>query len=124
MLGWQELILIFALLLFVFGPEKLPGIARELGKAMREINKATSGIKKELNRISSDSLENVRSSSTGSSQPFLKAADARKIDKNLSDIAKKLNLSTEGKTNENIAEEIIERINKREKASNSTIVKR
>jgi sec-independent protein translocase protein TatA len=124
MLGWQEVILIFVILLFVFGPTKLPKIARELGKAMREFNKATSGIKKELNRISSDSLENVRSSSTGSSQPFLKAADAWKIDKNLSDIAKKLNLSTEGKTNENIAEEIIERINKREKASNSTIVKR
>jgi sec-independent protein translocase protein TatA len=41
MLGWQEMILVFAILLLVFGPTKLPKIARELGKAWNEFNKAS-----------------------------------------------------------------------------------
>jgi len=56
-LGWQEVILIFAILLFVFGPTKLPKIAKELGRAMREFNKAGSYITKA-----------VRPSSTGASR--------------------------------------------------------
>jgi sec-independent protein translocase protein TatA len=124
MLGWQELILIFALLLFVFGPTNLPKIARELGKAMREFNKATSGLATELNKVTSDSMKDVRSSSTGDSRPSLKAADKWKIDKTLSDIAKKLNIDAEGKTNEQIAREINERLDSQEKASNITAVKR
>lgn len=114
MLGWQEVVLIFAILLFVFGPTKLPKIARELGKAMREFNKASSGLTKA-----------VQPSSTGASRSPLRAADKLKRDKALSDIAKKLNVTTEGKTNEQITKEIIEKIeSKKEKASNTKAVKR
>lgn len=124
MLGWQEVVLIFAILLFVFGPTKLPKIARELGKAMREFNKAASDFEKEINKASSGSTKAVRPSSTGASRPPLRAAYKLKRDKALSDIAEKLNLTTEGKTNEQITKEIIEKIESREKASNTKAVKR
>jgi len=44
MIGWQEIILILAILLIVFGPAKLPKLARELGKAWNTIVKASSGL--------------------------------------------------------------------------------
>ncbi|MFQ6126873.1 MAG: twin-arginine translocase TatA/TatE family subunit [Candidatus Heimdallarchaeota archaeon] len=44
MLGFQEVILIFAILLLVLGPSKLPEMARAIGKAVREFNKASRGL--------------------------------------------------------------------------------
>jgi TatA/E family protein of Tat protein translocase len=43
-LGTQELLLIFAIALLIFGPKKLPELARSTGKAIREFRKASSGI--------------------------------------------------------------------------------
>ena len=44
MLGWPEVLLIFVVLLFVFGPKKLPQLAKDLGKAWQEFKLASSGI--------------------------------------------------------------------------------
>ena len=44
MIGWPEMIFILVILLFVFGPSKLPKIAQDLGKAWREFTNITSGI--------------------------------------------------------------------------------
>ncbi|RUM45606.1 MAG: twin-arginine translocase TatA/TatE family subunit [Desulfurobacterium sp.] len=43
-LGTQELLLIFAIALLIFGPKKLPELARSTGKAIREFRKASSGL--------------------------------------------------------------------------------
>jgi TatA/E family protein of Tat protein translocase len=43
-LGPTELIFILALALIVFGPKKLPEMARSLGKALQELKKASQGI--------------------------------------------------------------------------------
>ena len=124
MLGWQEVVLIFAILLFVFGPTKLPKIARELGKVMREFNKAASGFEEKINKASSGLTEAVRPYPKVSTPP-LRTADRWKRDKALSDIAKKLNVTTEGKTNEQITKGIIEKIEgKKEKASDTKAVER
>jgi TatA/E family protein of Tat protein translocase len=65
-LGVQELLLIFALILIVFGPRKIPEIGRMLGKAMGEFRKATDDLKntierevrlEELKKITPPSLE-------------------------------------------------------------------
>ena len=90
MVGWQEMILIFAILLLVFGPTKLPKIARELGKAWNEFNKASSGV-----------IETISSVQT-----------AKNEDKNnpLLEVARKLDVSTEGKTDEQLKEEILTKI--------------
>ena len=90
MVGWQEMILIFAILLLVFGPTKLPKIARELGKAWNEFNKASSGV-----------IETISSVQT-----------AKNEDKNnpLLEVARKLDVSTEGKTDEQLKEENLTKI--------------
>ncbi|MCL6473374.1 MAG: twin-arginine translocase TatA/TatE family subunit [Firmicutes bacterium] len=43
-MGPSELILILALALIIFGPRKLPEIAKSLGKAIGEFKKASQGI--------------------------------------------------------------------------------
>jgi sec-independent protein translocase protein TatA len=48
MLSISHLIIIFLVALIVFGPEKLPELARTLSKAMLEFNKATGGLKQTL----------------------------------------------------------------------------
>jgi TatA/E family protein of Tat protein translocase len=41
-IGFQELIVLFVVALLVFGPDKLPGMARSLGKAVTAFRKASS----------------------------------------------------------------------------------
>lgn len=48
MLSISHLIIIFLVALIVFGPEKLPDLARNLSKLMREFNRATSGLRESL----------------------------------------------------------------------------
>ncbi|MBE0448108.1 MAG: twin-arginine translocase TatA/TatE family subunit [Actinobacteria bacterium] len=43
-LGPQELIVVLAIALIIFGPKRLPEIARSLGKAIGEVKKASQGI--------------------------------------------------------------------------------
>jgi Tat protein translocase TatB subunit len=49
-IGLQELILIGAIALIVFGPRKLPQMARTVGKMMSEFRKATSDFKETWER--------------------------------------------------------------------------
>jgi len=46
-LGWQELLIIFLIVLLVFGARRIPDIARSLGKATKEFKKAKDNIVKE-----------------------------------------------------------------------------
>ena len=39
-LGWQELLLVFMIVLLLFGAKRLPEIARSLGKASNEFKRA------------------------------------------------------------------------------------
>ncbi len=44
-IGFPELLIILAIALIVFGPDKLPELAKGFGKAMREFKKATQDVK-------------------------------------------------------------------------------
>ena len=46
--GWTELLLIFLVILLVFGAKRIPEIARGLGRGIREFKDATTDIKREL----------------------------------------------------------------------------
>lgn len=102
LLGWPETLLILAILLFIFGPTKLPEIARDLGKAWREFTKASSGI--------AEAVESpINPKSKGSERETLVS------------IARKLNINTEGKTTEQIANEIVMKAKSKEKADSKTV---
>lgn len=47
-LGMQELILILALVLLIFGPKRLPEIGRSIGKGLKEFRGATKDFQKNL----------------------------------------------------------------------------
>ena len=49
-LGFQELLLIAVVALFVFGPERLPELARQAGKAIARFRRETSKSVAELKR--------------------------------------------------------------------------
>lgn len=49
-LGTQEVVLILFAALMLFGGEKLPELARGLGKGIREFKDASDGVKREIHR--------------------------------------------------------------------------
>jgi sec-independent protein translocase protein TatA len=49
-LGAPEMVLIFVLVLVLFGGQKLPEFARGLGKSIREFKKAAAGVEEEFKR--------------------------------------------------------------------------
>ena len=49
-MGGTELVVVFVAVLLLFGPKKLPELARGLGKGIREFKKASSEVTDELHR--------------------------------------------------------------------------
>lgn len=48
-LGMSELLVIMFIVLLLFGPKKLPELARGLGKGLNEFKRAANDVKNELN---------------------------------------------------------------------------
>lgn len=57
-LGPAELILIFVVVLIIFGPGKLPEIGKGMGKAISEFKKSSSEIQKEITDSIKETDEN------------------------------------------------------------------
>ncbi len=47
-LGFNEILIIFIIILLLFGGRKIPELMRGLGKGVREFNDAKSNVRKEL----------------------------------------------------------------------------
>ena len=62
-IGLPELLIILAIALIVFGPNKLPELAKAVGRAMREFKKATDEVKESFVAETKD-LEEVKDSLT------------------------------------------------------------
>jgi sec-independent protein translocase protein TatA len=50
-IGFQELLVILLILLLLFGANKLPELARGLGKAIGEFKKSVNDVKKEVEDV-------------------------------------------------------------------------
>ncbi|NOZ55422.1 MAG: twin-arginine translocase TatA/TatE family subunit [Calditrichaeota bacterium] len=48
-IGMQELLVIFLVVLLLFGSKNLPELARSLGRGIQEFRRAAEDVKKELN---------------------------------------------------------------------------
>ncbi|MEY4686965.1 MAG: hypothetical protein RIR76_988 [Verrucomicrobiota bacterium] len=53
-LGGPEMLLVLVIVLLLFGGDKLPEFARGMGKTMRELKKAASGVEDEFRRAMED----------------------------------------------------------------------
>jgi len=62
-IGLPELLIIGAIALIVFGPNKLPELAKAFGRAMREFKKATEEVKESFEAETRD-LEEIKSTIT------------------------------------------------------------
>ena len=47
-IGWQELVLVMVLLLVVVGPERLPGVAYQIGRAVRTMQQYARAVRDEF----------------------------------------------------------------------------
>jgi len=84
--GQEWLVVLIALvIILIWGPSKLPSLARGMGEAIREFRKAASGVAE----------EEVR-----------RVEKKEEIDQKIIEMARSLGISTEGKTREQILDEI------------------
>jgi sec-independent protein translocase protein TatA len=92
LVGYEWLVVIAVIaIIFLWGPQKLPELARSIGLARKEFDKA------------SKEITATGASATTASQP---SGDALIL------AAKDLGISTEGKTKEQIAKEVAEKASK------------
>jgi len=87
-LGWPELTLIILILLLIFGPSKLPQLARSAGETVREFRKASAG-----------TIETV-------------GETVKPVEATIMDLAKTMEVNVEGKTPTQVAEEIVKKLKK------------
>ena len=57
--GTPELFVILLVVLLLFGPDKLPELARNIGKGVREVKKMTSEFQRNMN-LHDDDFKNER----------------------------------------------------------------
>lgn len=100
--GGQEWILILLLIFILFGASKLPEVARSLGKSMGEFKKAQREAEMELREFE----RNLREGK------YTQSEKRRKLEK----IAKDLGIDPEGKSDDELLEEINKALPKTEKA--------
>jgi len=79
-IGIGELIVVLIIAFVVVGPDKLPQIARTLGKGFHELRRATEGIREEMERedLFSDIPENALSTGASDSHTLLKGEEEKK----------------------------------------------
>lgn len=58
-IGTQELIIIFIVALLVFGPKKLPELARTLGRGVRELKAAMMGVKESIEEVEAEVTKEI-----------------------------------------------------------------
>jgi len=47
-LGWSELLIIFFIILIIFGPRKLPEVAEAMGKSIQKFKRASKDAREEI----------------------------------------------------------------------------
>jgi len=101
-IGPWEIALILVVVLILFGPKKLPELAKSIGDAIRQYRTATEAPLAEIQKITATPARTESAPGTVKSDEQL-----------LVETAKKLGVSTEGKTPEQISNEIIEAAKKK-----------
>jgi len=98
--GWEWIIIgVVAIVIIMWGPAKIPEFAKALGRAKGEFNKA----QKEFSDAATADTPTTYNSTVVATRP---APAIKTRDEILLDTAQRLGIQTEGKTREQISEEI------------------
>ena len=102
--GWEWLIIgVVAIVIIMWGPAKIPEFAKALGRAKGEFSKAS----KEFNDAATMTVNAPATTITATAPaPAASAPILKSKDEMLLDAARNLGVSTDGKTREQIAEEV------------------
>ena len=102
--GWEWIIIgVVAIIIIMWGPAKIPEFARSLGRAKGEFKKAQT----EFTAAATSSSNITTNAATVQSKP---APAIKTKDEMLLEAAQRLGISTEGKTREQISEEISDKV--------------
>ena len=98
--GWEWIIIgVVAIVIIMWGPAKIPEFAKALGKAKGEFNKA------------SKEMTDAANADTPTANAPVPAKKLTSKDELLMETAQKLGISTDGKTREELTEEISIKVN-------------
>jgi TatA/E family protein of Tat protein translocase len=99
--GWEWIIIgVVAIVIIMWGPAKIPQFARALGQAKGEFSKAS----KEFNNAAN--LDSPNQPVIVTTRAVVPATTIKTKDEMLLETAQKLGIPTEGKTREQLSEEI------------------
>ncbi|MCW2531584.1 MAG: tatB [Blastococcus sp.] len=59
-IGWGEIIVLALAALFIFGPERLPGLAKDAATGLKKLREAISGVREQVNESLGDDLPELR----------------------------------------------------------------
>jgi sec-independent protein translocase protein TatA len=100
--GWEWIIIgVVAIVIIMWGPAKIPEFAKALGRAKGEFNKA----QKEFSDAATTTVATTNNAAVVESKPA-PAPVIKTKDEMLLETAQKLGIPTDGKTREQISEEI------------------
>jgi len=95
---------VIVVVIFLWGPQKIPDLAKALGRARKEFNQASKEMNAVMNMTPAQALLQVPA------QVLVQKAPAEMTgDQMLVDTASQLGIATEGKTREQISQEILSR---------------
>jgi sec-independent protein translocase protein TatB len=59
-IGWGEIIVLALAALFIFGPERLPGLAKDAAAGLKRVREAITGVRQQVNESLGDDLPDLR----------------------------------------------------------------
>jgi sec-independent protein translocase protein TatB len=59
-IGWGEIIVLGLAALFIFGPERLPTLAKDAAAGLKKVREAITGVRKQVNESFGDDLGELR----------------------------------------------------------------
>ena len=109
-MGPSEILFILVLILILFGPDKLPELARKLGKYYRQLNEYKRFLDEEIRK---GFLEEVESSDKK------RVENMKRVDEDLIAIAVNLGIDPKGKSKDDLLKEIKNAVENRESETKS-----
>ncbi|HLM05177.1 MAG TPA: twin-arginine translocase TatA/TatE family subunit [Blastococcus sp.] len=59
-IGWGEIIVLALAALFIFGPERLPSLAKDAGAGLKRVREAITGVRQQVNESLGDDFSELR----------------------------------------------------------------